>query len=371
MAETLAGHGVEVLRRSASAMADGSIADGRRALLSAATSVDLDDSPIVLLLDDDLAFDALYSAPDGVEVGAPWPWLPAIWAFHAAHPEIDVALGGVTGAPPLPASSTLATNLYDLEAGLSGWPAVSSASRWSEPDHYYDLSPVRSVREPFPMLGAEPRGSVLLDALLIHGALARPLVATPATLARARPAPIVRGGNTIVFDRKWLDLPHPMARLGTLRLRRADTVWAQAAVSLHGCRLGEFPLPLRHLRDETGWTTRAASRWCERLLADLGGVGLYRGLERWRTRVSWRAHDEIVQAEPEVSEQLAARRVQVTQALLEARQRCASLLDARPELETVASTIDLGLVEIAELEIERARISAMLGGLRDSLEHRA
>ena len=107
---------------------------------------------------------------------------------------------------------------------------------------------------------------------------------------------VLRGGNTVVFEPRWLRLPHPQARLGELRLRRADTVWAQAAVSLHGCRLGQLPWPLRHLRDQRGFNEQAATRWCERLLADLGGVGLYRGIERWRTRAPWRRVGELSHA---------------------------------------------------------------------------
>lgn len=367
MAETLAGFGVEIIRRRAPSTADGSIADGRRALLHAAADLDLADDPIVLLLDDDLAFDALYSGPEGVAIGAPWPWLPAVWDFHAAHPECDVALGGVTGAPPLPASSTLVTNLFDLEAALRGRPTSTSAQRWSEVDHYYDLSPVRTLGDPYPMLGPAPRGSALLDALMIHGALARPLVATPTTLALARPAPIVRGGNTIVFDRKWLRLPHPQAKLGALRLRRADTVWAQAATSLYGCRIGQFPLPLRHLRDETGWTELSLPRWRERLLADLGGVGLYRGIERWRTRRAWSRIGELADATDDVVESLAARRAQVVQALDEARRRCDGLHDSLPELETLGAAIDGGLRASSELALGRDACSQLIAGICQSL----
>lgn len=375
MAQTLTGRGVEVARQRAPASAGGSIADGRRALLHAATKLDLDDDPIILLLDDDLAFDALYSGPEGIGLGAPWPWLPAVWTFHAAHPEVDVALGGVTGAPPLPASSTLATNLFDLEAALRAWPSASSAQRWSEVDHYYDLSDARTVSEAYPLLttrgetrAAIPHEPALLDALMIHGVLARPLVATPTTLARARPATIVRGGNTIVFDRKWLTLPHPQARLGPLRLRRADTIWTQAATSLHGCVVGEFPLPLRHLRATTGWTELSASRWRERLLADLGGVGLYRGIERWRTRTPWQRIGELVQATRDVVACLAARRAQVVAVLDEARRRCASLLGSVPALDTVGAAIDGGLAAIRELELGRDAIAQLLAGLSASLD---
>jgi hypothetical protein len=368
MAATLDGRGVEVLRRRALPSADGSIADGRRALLHAAADLDMDDDPIVLLLDDDLAFDALYSGPDGVALGAPWAWLPGVWAFHAGHPECDVALGGVTGAPPLPASSTLATNLLDLDAAVHGRQISRLAERWSEDDHYYDLSPVRSVSVAYPMLGPVPRGPALLDALMIHGVLARPLVATPTGLVRARSSTIVRGGNTIVFDRKWLRLPLPEPDLGALRLRRADTIWTQAATSLHRCRVEAFPWPLRHVREGAGWTELSASRWRERCLADLGGVGLYRGIEQWRRQKGWRRVDDLVDAQRDVLECLSTRRTQVAQALELAHRRCAPLVRFRPELEAVVAAIDVGKTAVADLGLDRDSISSLLSGLCKSLE---
>lgn len=372
MADALSAAGVEVVRHPAASDAAASIAAGRRASLQAIARLDCRDSPIVSMLDDDLAFDALISGPTGVERGAAWPWLPALWHYHAAHPDIDVALGGVTGAPPLPASSTLATNLRDLDAALHGRPTLDTPGRWSEVDHYYDLSPVRSVDMPYPLLEPLPDATGLLDALMIHGSLARPSVATPTTIERARPTPIVRGGNTVVFNLTLLRLPHPEARLGHLRLRRADTVWAQAAVSLHGCRLGQLPWPLRHLRDEHGWAEHGwaehAQRWCERLLADLGGVGLYRGLERWRTRRGWRRPDELPAARADVRACMVERREQVTTALSDARRRCLTLLDRRPELTAVLAAIDRGLAVVAALDLDTDSISSLLDGVSASLE---
>ena len=165
-----------------------------------------------------------------------------------------------------------------------------------------------------------------------------------------------------------MTLPHPQAQLDGLRLRRADTIWTQVATSLHGCEVGQFSLPLRHLRAEAGWTERSASRWRERLLADLGGVGLYRGLERWRTRSAWQRIDELVHAANDIVDCVAARRAQVVQVLGEARRRCAAMLGARPELETVGDAIDGGLAAIVDLELGRDAIVQLLAGLGESLE---
>lgn len=368
MADALASAGLEVVRRRAASSSADSIAAGRRASLAVLEQLDCSDAPILALLDDDLAFDALLSGPGGVERRAAWPWLPALWHFHAAHPDIDVALGGVTGAPPLPASSTLATNLRDLDAALHGHPTFDAAARWSEDDHYYDLSPVRSVDRPYPLLEALPDAAGLVDALMIHGCLARPLVATPTTLARARPAPIVRGGNTVVFNPAMLRVPHVEPRLGRLRLRRADTVWAQAAVSLHGCRLGQLPWPLHHVRDARGFDEGTQRWWCERLLADLAGVGLYRGLERLRARAGWRRADELPAGHADVLAAMVERRARVTGALGEARHRCLALQTQRPELAVVLATIEQGLAEVAALELDPALVSTLLADVSATLE---
>lgn len=368
MADALASAGLEVVRRAATDGAADSIAAGRRASLAMLDQLDCSDMPIVALLDDDLAFDALLSGPTGVERCAAWPWLPALWHFHAAHPDLDVALGGVTGAPPLPASSTLATNLHDLDAALHGHPTYDAAARWSEDDYYYDLSPVRSVDRPYPLVEALPDAGGLVDALMIHGTLARPLVATPTTLARARPAPIVRGGNTLVFNPAMLRLPHPEPRLARLRLRRADTLWTQAAVSLHGCRLGQLPWPLRHVRDARGFDAQTRRWWCERLLADLAGVGLYRGVERLRARATWHRADALRSARADVLATMAERREQVVVALDEALRRCVALQTRRPELAEVRAAIEQGLVEIAALDLGPSAISTLLDDVASSLE---
>lgn len=368
MAATLTSWGVEVVQQAAPQHSAHSIFDGRRALLDAVRGHDLSDEPIVLFLDDDLAFDALYSGPEGVDLGAPWPWLPALWLYHEAHPDIDVAIGGVTGAPPLPASSTLATNLFDLEAALHGLQTYTSPQRWSEPDHYYDLSVVRTISDPYPLIAPLPEAADLLDALMIHGTLARPLVATPTTVADSRSGQVVRGGNTAMFNLEWLKRPHPQARLGTLRLRRADTVWAQAAVSIYGCKLGQLPWPLRHIRDARGWTAQTAQLWRERLLADLGGVGLYRGIDRWRKQADWHRIGDLLLAGDDVLACMESRRRKVSEVLSIAHQRCMALLKQRPELVAVSAALDDGQAAVAALDLGPDAIRSLLMDLSSSME---
>lgn len=367
MVENLVSVGVEVVRERVATSSQASIAAGRRAALQVIARLDCRDSPIVALLDDDLAFDSLLSGPEGIRCAAAWPWLPALWAYHAEHPDVDVALGGVTGAPPLPASSTLATNLRDVVAALDGCPTLNTPARWSEDDYYYDLSPVRTVDEPYPLLDSLQEPASLIEALMIHGTLARPLVATPTSIVRARSSPIVRGGNTVVFNHALLRLPHPEPRLGRLSLRRADTVWVQAVVRLHRYRIGQLAWPLRHLREERGWSGRDPW-WCERLLADLGGVGLYRGLDRWSSNGHWHRSSDILQARDDVLACMIDRRSQVAATLEQARRLSLSMIDRRPEFAEVNATIERGIALVENLQLDVEPISDLLAGLSASLE---
>ena len=241
----------------------------------------LDDDPILLWLDDDLAFDALLPNCSGAKAADPWSWLHEVWQYHEDYPDIDVGLGDVMGAPPLPASSTLKTNLTDLVAHHHGHEVRSSASRWDEADYYYDLSD--ELRDERPWIMADDVATLGRDGLLFQlfeeGCLNRPLVATEHSLSRARPGRHVRGGNTIIFNRRWVELvDHPLLP------RRGDTLWAQI-VSRLGGSLSHFPVPLHHLRERPvgAWDERAKGierAWLRRLEADLIGASI----QRWFVR---------------------------------------------------------------------------------------
>lgn len=368
MARALEAHGIEVHHECAPARAGSSIADGRRALVEASSRLDLSDVPIVLVLDDDLGFDALLSGASGMCAGAPWPWFHAVWAFHEAHPDVDVGLGDVTGAPPVPASSTLATNLRDLEHAVLGLPGRGDAARWSELDYYYDLaeSPVDPRAHTAPP-GWHADDARLLDALMVHGMLFRSVVATPTTVARERRDRVVRGGNTIMFHPRWLERSHPLPRLGALRLRRGDTIWVQAAISLHHCRVRHFPFPLHHFRDGASWSSSGPRAWQERLIGDLGGAGVYRGLERWRRRRRWIRVDQVVDAGSEVREEILRRRARVARALERAVAVSRRNVSRVPVLEEVAAVAGEGLDAIGAFELRPESVDELLRTLGQSL----
>ena len=96
------------------------LTNARECALQYIRNLNKDDNPIILWLDDDLAFDALIVRDNQVHLSRPWSFFHEVWRFHESNPEVEIGLGDVTGAPPLPSSSTLLTNLTDLESAITG-----------------------------------------------------------------------------------------------------------------------------------------------------------------------------------------------------------------------------------------------------------
>lgn len=256
-----------------------SISSSRNAVLEYIRHHPEEDNPIIAWLDDDLSFETLVTrAGVPIETHA-WSWLHEVWSFHDNNPAISIGLGDVTGAPPLPASSTITSSLRDLVAHQHNLLIDADESRWSKFDYYYDISEDRTDFSAWPMIVRvdEYTDCRLLHELLVNGSLSRPLVATPSSLSRARPGRHVRGGNTVIFDSKWMhEIDHPNIS------RRGDTIWALKAERL-GAALGHFPIPLHHLREcmYADWTSRRSSvlsSWHNRIEADLIGSSIQRWL---------------------------------------------------------------------------------------------
>ena len=229
-------------------------------------------SPIILWLDDDLAFDSLIPVNGKIKLCRPWSFFHEIWRYHEIFPNVSIGLGDVTGAPPLPASSTLHTNMVDLVANLRCSPTRNVRSRWGERDYYYDLSENRLDYSPWPFPVDDINTRDVLWNLLEVGTLARPLVSSNYS-AEIQQGRYVRGGNTIIFDYKFVDdIDHPKIP------RRGDSIWA-LKVRNRGGILGHFPIPLRHIRDikPKDWTPEnSLSNWLRRLEVDLVGASFQR-----------------------------------------------------------------------------------------------
>ncbi len=198
--------------------------------------------PILVVLDDDLTFEVL-TVTDGQPVNTyPFSYVHEVYLFAQNHP-CDVALGGVTGAPPLPATSCMRTFLQDFLGTQS--TSKKTEERWSDTDYYYDLSEKRTCWQTWPTLSSNADTSSVQHALnqMFHtGPSNRPLVYIPNE--KTPQSRIVRGGNTVVFNPDFLlKINHPDLP------RRGDTLWAILA-SENGAKILDFPYPLHHIRSD-------------------------------------------------------------------------------------------------------------------------
>ena len=211
----------------------------RQVELAAVACLDLIE-PILIVLDDDLTFEAL-TIEDGHPIKSyPFSYVHEVYLFEKSHP-CDVALGGVTGAPPLPATSCMKTFLQDFLNIQS--TSNTTIERWNDPDYYYDLSEMRSCWKTWPTLSANnesPSVQRALNQMFHSGPENRPLVYIP---SKQIPQPrVVRGGNTVVFNPQYLfSINHPNLP------RRGDSIWSILAKEQEASIL-EFPFPLYHTR---------------------------------------------------------------------------------------------------------------------------
>ena len=246
----------------------------RQIELAELACVHLED-PILVVLDDDLTFEAL-TVTDGKPVKTyPFSYVHEVYLFAQNHP-CDVALGGVTGAPPLPATSCMRTFLQDFLGTQSS--SKKTKERWSDTDYYYDLSETRTCWQTWPTLSVNSNLCSVQNALnqMFHtGPSDRPLV----YLANEKtPEPrIIRGGNTVVFNPEFLlKINHPDLP------RRGDSVWAILA-SECGASILDFPYPLHHTRNVDVKITSMQRRWFresleKRMSDDLIGAVMQRAM---------------------------------------------------------------------------------------------
>ena len=211
----------------------------RQVELAAEACLDLIE-PIIIVLDDDLTFEALVIEDGHPTKSYPFSYIHEVYLFAKSHP-CDVALGGVTGAPPLPSTSCMKTFLQDFLNFQS--TSNRTIERWNDPDYYYDLSETRSCWKNWPTLSANNESPSVQRALnqMFHcGPENRPLVYIP---SKQKPQPrIVRGGNTVVFNPQYLfKIDHPNLP------RRGDSIWSILAKE-QGASILEFPFPLYHTR---------------------------------------------------------------------------------------------------------------------------
>jgi hypothetical protein len=229
-------------------------------------------NPILVVMDDDLRFESLTVKDTILELSFPFSYVHELYLFHKKY-ECDVALGGVTGSPPLPATSSIRTFIGDI---LSDPEKVNkNPSRWHDIDYYYDLSETRETWEPWSTTTSLKGHAVnsnehgFFDQMFLSGPRHRPLVLLEEPRRVTPQKTITRGGNTIIFNHRFLtEIEHPKLR------RRGDSIWAILA-SEKGARILAFPAPLYHDRANLTYTYEALER---RMTDDLFGTALQRAM---------------------------------------------------------------------------------------------
>jgi len=260
---------------------------------------------IIWMLDDDLRLTHLRVDDEGqVEETDDVNQIQALTRLWQEHPEISVAIGGVTGDPPIRPDAVLRSQLFDLLANLEWFAALepqaiytspAQQTLFSLPDYYYDHSEAGKTHlfTPFRWLKRSESKQLLVREQLIAylqaaqgiksgKSVTRPLLLRPDFV----PYPsVLRGGNTVFFD---LDVfvahTYPSVTLNKITSRRSDMLGAALLQQTYPAGFYLVNVPLRHdrlLADRSAGFQAGqldSERLWESMISELLGVVLMRAL---------------------------------------------------------------------------------------------
>ncbi len=300
---------------------------------------------------------------------------------RAKQAGFAVALGGNTGAAPVPSSSTIRVQLVDLAHFLHAAATHSPTDATDDPfvrnhrwrrarrDFYYDLARSETDRLETPFSPAPQDATWGTAVAHLRGRLRRILAGELVTrelpsvsgdvVAGARPS-CLRGGNTFVFDLDLLRTASNMSpRVGERPIRRSDMLWAADAAHVHGRRVVAIPLALSHDRSSEP-EDQDDSR---RLVDDILGYGFFRAYEMLvRNKGALLDEGELDRllhlTRKYVTERLAAARLAWwrTRGLVQIIRR---LLDTSPWWTSTLGTEVAELVDAVDARFSRARTDAI------------
>jgi len=227
------------------------------------------ENPILIIMDDDLRFKSLFLENKQVKLGYPYSYVHEIYNFHDNY-QCDVALGGVTGSPPLPATSCMRTFLQDF---LSSGVPDKNSKIWHEPDYYYDLSETRINWDTWPIVqkpnSDRNNANYFLNQMFFTCSRNRPLILTELPSRKTPSETVIRGGNTVIYNPKYITtIEHPKLP------RRGDSIWAVLALE-KGAKILKFSAPLYHDRGNGAYQHSSLRK---RMSDDLFGASLQRAM---------------------------------------------------------------------------------------------
>ncbi len=178
------------------------------------------DGDAIWILDDDMEFENIcFEAPGEFKRGN----VSAKKIVERYIGKCDAVVGSYSGDAPLPALSTIRCSLLDyVYAKRLNKNDIYDASIYRLRDYYYSLTDAthRHLETPLKI----PSGSSLED-IMSGKAVSRPLYEK----SDEEFDPYSRGGNTIVFNRRMLDIPNVSITMGGVMARRGDYFWIQLA----------------------------------------------------------------------------------------------------------------------------------------------
>ncbi|MGP1580167.1 MAG: glycosyltransferase [Wolinella sp.] len=188
-----------------------------RSLLHLFAYLESEDGDVIWILDDDMEFAQNYLI-DGKPTQIPLDISRVI--AHCKKEQYDVMIGSYSKDAPLPTLSTLRCSLLDcLYATKLSKNALMDQKLWRKRDYYYGLSmeSFNHLESPF-VAYEKPK----LDDIFSGKATTRELFSKPFEVSKDLYS---RGGNTLVFNRKTLEVPNISPTINGQSMRRSDYFW--------------------------------------------------------------------------------------------------------------------------------------------------
>ncbi len=259
---------------------------------------------IIWMLDDDLRLSHLRVDNEGqLQETDDLNKIHALATLWLQHPEISVAIGGITGDPPIRPDAVLRTQLFDLLANLEWFAALEPQAIYSSPpqqtlfslpDYYYDHSEAGKTHllTPFRWLKRPEFGQSVHNQLLAYlqtglgicsgKSVTRPLLLRPDFVPYCS---ILRGGNTAFFDIDvFVAHTYPSVTVDQITSRRSDMLGAVLLQQTYPAGFYAVNVPLRHDRQATDKSAGFkaghfdSERLWESMISEMLGVVLIRCL---------------------------------------------------------------------------------------------
>jgi arylamine N-acetyltransferase len=223
---------------------------------------------IIWMLDDDLRLTNLSIDNEGeVEETDDFNQIQALSTLWQEHPEISLAIGGITGDPPIRPDAVLRTQLFDLLANLEWfsalkpqaiYPSPSQQAIFSLPDYYYDHSEAGKTHlfTPFRWLKRSETSQWVRDQFLAYLRAAQGISSgksvTRPLLLRHDFFPyssVLRGGNAAFFDIDvFMAHTYPSVSIDQITSRRSDMLGAILLRQTYPAGIYAVNVPLQHNR---------------------------------------------------------------------------------------------------------------------------